>query len=118
MRQLVEYKTWWFERKFLFGDVWKDAWLLFTNDDGEVTVPGTHIVWLHKILARAGLPKVTLHSILHTNITLQLIAGVDIKTVSVRAGHAKASTTSDFYSHFIKNSDINASRVLDKLFEK
>ena len=117
MTQLIEFKSWWDERKRLFGDVWKDAWLLFTNDDGDVTSPGTHIVWLHKILARAGLPKVTLHSIRHTNITLQLIAGVDIKTVSVRAGHAKASTTRDFYSHFIKNSDIRASETINKIFE-
>lgn len=117
MNQLIEYKAWWDERKTLFGDVWKDAWLLFTNDNGQVSSPGTHLTWLRKLLKRADLPKVTLHSIRHTNITMQLIAGVDIKTVSVRAGHAKASTTSDFYSHFIKNSDIHASEVIDKIFE-
>lgn len=41
----------------------------------------------------------------------------DMKTVSTRAGHSKASTTSDFYSHFIKNSDIHASEILNKIFE-
>lgn len=76
-----------------------------------------YVKWLHVILERVRLPKVTLHSLRHTNITLQLIAGVDMKTVSARAGHSKASTTSDFYSHFIKNSDIHASEILNKIFE-
>ena len=47
----------------------------------------------------------------------EVIAGVDMKTVSARAGHSKASTTSDFYSHFLKNSDIHASEVINKIFE-
>lgn len=64
-----------------------------------------------------AMPKVTLHSLRHTNITLQLVAGVDTKTVPARAGHSKVSTTSDFYSHFIKNSDIHASEILNKIFE-
>ena len=59
--------------------------------------------------------KVTLHSLRHTNITLQLIAGVDLKTVSSRAGHARASTTTDIYSHFIRNSDCHASKILDDI---
>ena len=64
-----------------------------------------------------GLSIVTLHSLRHANITLQLMAGVDMKTVSARAVHARASTTSDFYSHFLKNSDIHASEVINKIFE-
>ena len=46
------------------------------------------------------------------------MAGVDMKTVSARAGHSKASNTSDFYSHFLKNSDIHASETINKIFEK
>ena len=41
-----------------------------------------------------------------------------MKTVSARAGHSKASTTSDFYSHFIKNSDIHAKKYLIKFLNK
>lgn len=73
-------------------------------------------MWLQKTLTKAGLPKVSLHSLRHTNITLQLVAGVDMKTVSVRAGHSKASTTSDFYSHFLKTPDQHASATIDKIF--
>ena len=90
---------------------------LFCTEDGSDISPGLFRVWLQKTLAKVDLPKVTLHSLRHTNITLQLVAGVDMKTVSARAGHSKASTTSDFYSHFIKNSDIHASEILNKIFE-
>lgn len=69
------------------------------------------------MLFKANLPKVTLHSLRHTNITLQLVAGVDMKTVSARAGHSKVSTTSDFYNYFIKNADVYASEIINKIFE-
>lgn len=114
---LHEYEAWWQNQKKYLGDRLGDTDRLFCTEDGKDICPGLLRVWLQKSLARAGLPIVTLHSLRHTNITLQLMVGVDMKTVSARAGHSKASTTSDFYSHFIKNSDIHASEILNKIFE-
>lgn len=114
---LKEYETWWLNQKKYLGDRLGDTDRLFCTEDGTDISPGLFRVWLQKTLAKVDLPKVTLHSLRHTNITLQLVAGVDMKTVSARAGHSKASTTSDFYSHFIKNSDIHASEILNKIFE-
>jgi len=113
---LKEYKIWWDQRKAYFGDRWKDAKMLFCNENGGPICPGLFRTWLQKILFREGLPVVTLHSLRHTNITLLLSAGVDMKTVSVRAGHARSSTTSDFYSHFLKNSDVVASNKINEIF--
>ncbi len=114
---LKEYEAWWLNQKKYLGDRLGDTDRLFCTEDGTDISPGLFRVWLQKTLAKVDLPKVTLHSLRHTNITLQLVAGVDMKTVSARAGHSKASTTSDFYSHFIKNSDIHASEILNKIFE-
>lgn len=114
---LHEYKTWWQNKKKYLGNRLGDTDRLFCIEDGKDICPGLLRVWLQKSLARAGLPIVTLHSLRNTNITLQLMAGVDMKTASARAGHSKASTTSDFYSHFLKNSDIHASEVINKIFE-
>jgi hypothetical protein len=47
---------------------------------------------------------------------MQIAAGVPIITVAARAGHARASTTSDIYAHFIKSSDKSAAAVIDKVF--
>mgnify|MGYP004645966355 CR=1 FL=1 len=46
------------------------------------------------------------------------MSGVDMKTILAMAGHSKASATSDFYSHFLKNSDVHASEIINKIFEK
>lgn len=114
---LKEYETWWLNQKKYIGDRLGNTDRLFCTEDGTYISPGLFRVWLQKTLLKANLPKITLHSLRHTNITLQLVAGVDIKTVSARAGHSKAATTSDFYSHFIRNSDEHASEIINKIFE-
>ena len=60
--------------------------------------------------------QATLHSLRHTNITLQIAKGIPLVTVAARAGHSRTSTTSDIYSHFIKTSDENAADELDNFF--
>lgn len=50
-------------------------------------------------------------------LTLQIMAGVPIVIVSGRAGHARTSTTTDVYSHFLKSSDKEAAQKLNNLFE-
>ena len=60
----------------------------------------------------------TLHSLRHTNISIQLAAGVPLITVSVRAGHSRTSTTGDIYSHIIQSSDKQAAETLNNIFSK
>lgn len=114
---LKEYYDWYSERKALFIDDWKNTDRLFIADDGRVMRPSCYKKWLRKILEKAGLKTVTLHSLRHTNITIQLTSGVDIRTVAARAGHSRTSTTTDIYSHFIKSRDEHASKVIDAVFE-
>jgi integrase len=117
LEQLLAYKDWWHTRRGYFAELWGDCDRLFLTDEGKQIQPNLFRIWLQKILVKNGLPVVTLHALRHTNITLQLISGIDIKTVSARAGHSKASTTSDFYSHYVRNSDIHASEIINKLFD-
>lgn len=113
---LEAYKIWHDERRNLLSDIWHDTDRVIVNDEGKPIHPSTYIAWLKKILKKAHLKKVNLHSLRHTNITLQLVSGVDLRTVSARAGHARTSTTTDIYSHFIRNSDVHASQTLDNIF--
>lgn len=48
---------------------------------------------------------------------MQIAAGVPLVTVAGRAGHARTSTTTDIYSHFLKSSDKTAAEKLEQLFE-
>lgn len=65
----------------------------------------------------AGLPHRTVHSLRHTNITMQIAAGVPLVTAAGGAGHARTSTTTDIYSHFLKSFDKTAAEKLEQLFE-
>lgn len=52
-----------------------------------------------------------LHDLRHAHITQLLTAGVDIRTVSGRAGHANPSTTLAVYSHWMPAADRAAADV-------
>ena len=117
LKILQEYKAWYDYRKSVLGDEWAKTDRLMISDEGTIIYPAIYRKWLHKILKKAGLKSVTLHSLRHTNITMQLTSGVDLRTVSARAGHSRTSTTTDIYSHFIKNSDRHASKIIDQFFE-
>ena len=56
-----------------------------------------------------------LHSLRHTNITLLIAAGVPLRTVSYRAGHAQTSTTANIYSHAIRTADEMAADVIENI---
>ena len=114
---LQDYKKWYDERRVILGEEWAQTDRLMISDEGTIIYPSIYRIWLKKILDKAGLKDVTLHSLRHTNITMQLTSGVDLRTVSARAGHSRTSTTTDIYSHFIKNSDRHASKMIDKLFD-
>ena len=58
----------------------------------------------------------SLHSLRHTNITLQIAAGVPIVTVAARAGHARASTTSDIYAYALRSTDKMAADKIAGIF--
>ena len=42
-----------------------------------------------------------------------IAAGIPLKTVSYRAGHAQTSTTSNIYSHAIRTADEKAAEMLE-----
>ena len=55
-----------------------------------------------------------LHDLRHTNASLLLEGGADLETVKDRLGHAKASTTLDFYAEALPGNDSKASDILEK----
>jgi hypothetical protein len=50
---------------------------------------------------KAGLPPIRLHDLRHTNASIALAAGVDIKVVSDRLGHSTTAITADLYTHVV-----------------
>ena len=72
---------------------------VFPSPNGGPISPDSVLNMLHRVLERAGLPKIRFHDLRHTFATLALRNGVDIKTVSGMLGHFSAGFTLDTYAH-------------------
>ena len=71
--------------------------------------------WLNEFTIKHNFPHITPHSLRHTNITLMISAGVDVRTVASKAGHSRTSTTLDIYSHALQAYDEKATAVIDEI---
>lgn len=67
---------------------------------------------LHRVLKRAGIPKVRFHDLRHTFATLALQNGVDIKIVSSMLGHFSAGFTLDTYAHVTTTAQKEAANTM------
>lgn len=65
---------------------------------------------------KAGFPGLNMHELRHTQATQLLGAGVDVKTVQTRLGHAKASHTLDLYAHAIPANDKEAASIMGAIY--
>lgn len=61
------------------------------------------------------LPGIRFHDLRHFAATSLLSAGIDVRTVSGRLGHANASTTLGTYAHFVGAADRQAVDVLSQV---
>jgi integrase len=112
LAMLRSYKAWQSKQRLLAGDQWHDDGFVFTRWDGQVIRPDTLSSWFGNFAAKTDLPHISLKSLRHTNATLMIMAGVPIRTVADRLGHAKTSTTTDIYSHAIQSMNEQAADVL------
>ena len=112
---LKEYKEWWNAQKENHGDLWEYTDKLFVQNCGKDMSNSTICIWLKDFELRNNLKRVTYHGLRHTNITMLITNGVDIKTVSARVGHSDIQTTLNIYSHYSKDGDKKASHVIEEL---
>ena len=85
---------------------------VFPSPDGGPISPDSVLHMLHRVLKRAGLPKVRFHDLRHTFATLALQNGVDVKTVSGMLGHFSAGFTLDTYAHITSAAQRQAAQTM------
>ena len=88
---------------------------VFPSPTGGPISPDSVLHMLHRVLKRAGLPKVRFHDLRHTFATLALQNGVDIKTVSGMLGHFSAGFTLDTYAHVTTAVQKEAAKAMEKV---
>ncbi len=95
-----------------------DPYLFFALPDGSKTFhPDTLSKVFRKVCDQLGL-SYHLHELRHFTASQLVAAGVDIRTVSGRLGHADPSITLRIYSHVLEAQDRQASEYMEKILER
>lgn len=104
----------------LMARVWKQAaahpnageWV-FTNTVGHPFAVAKLMHFAARARTLSGLPDfITWHSLRHFHATTLLSAGVPVKTVQARLGHASAAMTLDVYAHAVPDDAARAVEVI------
>jgi integrase len=117
LKLLHEYRKWQNEERLKVGSLWHDTDRLFTTWDGKPMRPDTLTQWFENFVKRHNLPPIHLHSLRHTNATMLIAAGEDVRTIAGRLGHSQTSTTLNIYSHVIQSADAKAARTIENLLD-
>jgi integrase len=88
---------------------------MFCSPSGAPTHPDRFSQIFNKLVARAGVPRRRLHDLRHTHATLLLKAGVPVKVVSERLGHATPGFTMATYQHVLPGMQAEAARTFASL---
>jgi integrase len=81
---------------------------VFTNEIGDTVRPDSIGQAFGRLVESAGVPKIRLHDLRHTHASHLLMAGVNVKVVSERLGHASVSFTLDTYGHVMPGQQAQA----------
>jgi integrase len=92
----------------------KSAYVFSKAADSSTPWPPNDVTHQFIVLRnRLGLTTLRLHDLRHFAATRLLGAGIPVRTVSGRLGHANAATTLGVYAHFLVESDRDAANVLE-----
>lgn len=81
--------------------------------------PNSVTAWFREFRKKINLPQdVPLHGLRHTNATLLITKGINVKNVSTRLGHSNTGTTLNVYAQAIAGVDKTAGETLDKILFK
>lgn len=103
------------EERLLLGADYADLDLVFARPDGSPTHPEVISRTFERLVARSDIARIRFHDVRHTHASLLLKAGVPIKVVSERLGHATASFTLDVYGWVLPGMQADAAAVFSRL---
>jgi integrase len=114
---LREYRKWQTIQRLAVGDQWEDNGRVYTSWNGKPAHPDTLTAWFEDFIKKTDLPQIHIHSLRHTNATLMIAGGEDLRTVSQRLGHSQTSTTTNIYAHAIQSADAKAADTLENILD-
>lgn len=108
-KQLKAHKIGQNDNKLRFKESYKhDLDLVFCKEDGSPLPKSTLFNVFRRILTKAGLPHLDIHSLRHTHAVLMLESKVEMKFIQEALGHGSMQITSDVYAHVSKKIETDA----------
>lgn len=110
--------AWWrrqAEERLLVGPAYDDHGLVFARPDGRPIHPEFFSRTFDRVVASSDLPAIRPHDLRHTHASLLLRAGVPVKVVSERLGHASPGFTLNVYQHVIPGMQAEAAATFSRL---
>lgn len=114
-KTLQFHAKWQNQNKLALGDNYSHKNnLVCTRPDGSFLTKSTLFNAFSRILKKAELSPLPIHSLRHTHAVMLLEAGASMKYIQDRLGHKSIQVTSDIYSHISKRIE---TETLDKYEE-
>lgn len=86
------------------------------NERGEWVNLANFERWWRGFRTQAGFPELRFHELRHSQATLLLANGTDLKTVQDRMGHANGAITLNWYAHSVPENDAKAAQLVGDLY--
>ncbi len=85
-----------------------------THPDGSPITPNAMTKSFMRIRDKLGI-KISFHGLRHTQATELILAGVPVRVVSERLGHANTTITQDVYGHVLPHAQREAADVIERM---
>lgn len=102
------------EQKKVVGEAWVNPDIVFTSAVGKFYSRNYVNNQLKRILAKNDLPPLSVHALRHTNASLMINSGINIKAVSSHLGHCNIAITGDIYSHVFEEYEARIATALEE----
>lgn len=107
-------------RKELLLDTWEGSEdhkddFVFTQENGKCIFIGTIPKWFRNFIRKHKLKHITFHGLRHTNATILISEGTPVISIARNLGHAKTSTTTDFYAHHLESVEEKMASTFDNI---
>ena len=97
------------------GSTFSHPEMVFTSSTGNYKDRSSLNTSLKRFLKGTGFEYLTLHKLRHTNATLLLNNGIDLKIVSEHLGHADIHITAETYTAVLDSSRIKTATLMEQI---
>ncbi len=101
------------KEKSKVGNAWLHSEMVFTSCTGNFYDRSLLNTQFRRFLKKNEMPKLTIHGLRHSNASLMINNGFDVKIVSEHLGHCNVSITADIYSHIFEEYKAKVAQAIE-----